>query len=344
MKQAFMPEAKTIVYRDVEKPSPGPGQVLLRVSKIGICGSDIHVFEGKHPLVSFPLVQGHEFSGYVVEIGQDVSGISIGELVVVQPAVGCKSCAKCKAGMIAQCDDLQFIGGAREGGGSEYFVVDAAQVIPLKSAVRPQDAAMIEPLAVAVHNTGKVPSIKGKSVAVMGAGTIGNLTAQVAAKAGANVVIFDINTARLNIAKKCGLDAYDLNGHEAIADIYRRHFGTDRVQVSFECVGKEAALNNCIDHTERGGYVVVPGVYSGYPKVNMIYVQDGELNVLGSLMYSWDDYHASVRIVEEASVELAALQTHILPFKDWAKGYALLLDPSSGAMKVIIDMDGVSVI
>lgn len=343
MKQAFMPEAKKIVYREVEKPQPRKGEVLLRVSKIGICGSDIHVFEGKHPLVSFPLVQGHELSGYVVEMGQDVQGFSLGDLVVVQPAVGCGECVKCKAGMVAQCDKLLFIGGALPGGGSEYIAVDARQLIKLKKDVRPEDAAMIEPLAVAIHNCGKAPALKGKRVAVMGAGTIGNLTAQVAAKAGADVVIFDINAIRLRIAMECGLTAYNLN-EIAVKDAYIKHFGTNKVQVSLECVGRQEALNNCIDNTERGGYVIVPGVYSGYPQVNMIYVQDGELHVNGSLMYTWDDYYEAVTLVECEGVRLSELQTHVLPFCEWIKGYELLLDAQSGALKVLIDMDDASIL
>ncbi len=343
MIQAFMPEAKKILYREVEKPRANAGEVLIRVSKIGICGSDLHVYEGKHPLVHFPLVQGHEFSGYVSEVGGDVQGFTPGDLVVVQPAVGCGTCEKCKAGVVAQCEKLLFIGGALPGGGSEYIAVDARQVLKLKEGVTPEDAAMIEPLAVAVHNCGKVPSLKGRRAAVMGAGTIGNLTAQVAGRVGADVVVFDMNDARLRIAAQCGLKGHHLN-ETGIKDAYLSHFGTDKVHVSFECVGRQEALNNCIDYTERGGYVVVPGVYSGYPQVNMIYVQDGELHVVGSLMYTWNDYREAVSLVERGEIRLVELRTHLLPFREWAKGYGLLLNPQSGALKVMIDMDDMNML
>lgn len=338
MIQAYMPEAKKILYREVDEPKPGAGELLLRVSKIGICGSDLHVYEGKHPLVHFPLVQGHEFSGYVAQTGSGVTGFAQGDLVVVQPAVGCGHCDKCKAGIVAQCENLLFIGGALPGGGSEYIAVDAHQVFKLKEGVSPEDAAMIEPLAVAVHNCGKVPSLSGRRVAVMGAGTIGNLTAQVAKKAGADVIVFDMNEVRLRIAAQCGLKAYHLN-EISIQEAYFQHFGTGKVQISYECVGRQEALNNCIDYTERGGYVVVPGVYSGYPQVNMIYVQDGELHLIGSLMYTWNDYREAVALVEQKDIHLADLRTHVLPFREWNKGYELLLNPQSGALKVIIDMD-----
>jgi len=343
MIQAYMPEAKRILYREVEKPSANTGEVLIRVSKIGICGSDLHVFEGKHPLVHFPLVQGHEFSGYISQIGENVEGFVPGDLVVVQPAVGCGVCEKCRSGVVAQCEKLLFIGGALPGGGSEYIAVDVRQVLKLKEGVAPHDAAMIEPLAVAVHNCGKVPMLKGRRVAVMGAGTIGNLTAQIAGRAGADAIVFDMNDFRLQIAAQCGLNVYNLNKTD-IQDVYRNHFKADKVHVSFECVGRQKALNNCIDYTERGGYVVVPGVYSGYPQVNMIYVQDGELHVVGSLMYTWNDYREAVSLVERGEIRLADLRTHLLPFHEWAKGYELLLNPESGALKVMIDMEDINML
>lgn len=339
MLQAYMPEAQKIKYREVQKPKPGDNQVLLKVSKIGICGSDLHVFDGKHPLVKFPLVQGHEFSGYVAEKGKNVTKIDIGDLAVVQPAIGCGKCIKCKEGKIAQCEDLMFIGGGLHGGGSEYFAVDEAQIIKLNDDVKPGDAAMIEPLAVAVHNIRRVPSIEGKNVLVMGAGTIGNLTAQAAQLFGANsVVVFDINEARVNIAKNCGIDAYDLKQIKNISEIIEM-FGEKKADVSFECVGKEKPLNDCIDNTQRGGDIIVPGVYGADPTVKMIKVQDCELNVTGSLMYTWDDYYKSVELVEKSLVKLFELQTHILPFSKWLDGYHLLKDGNSGAQKVMIDMD-----
>jgi L-iditol 2-dehydrogenase len=333
MLQAYMPKAQEILYRDIEIRKPNDNEVMIKVSKIGICGSDIHVFDGKHPLVNFPLVQGHEFCGYVVKKGEKTTKANIGDLVVIQPAVGCKKCKKCQSGMMAQCDNLAFIGGALSGGGSEYFVAEEEQVIKLNADVKPQDAAMIEPLAVAVHNVNRVPTIEGQDVLIMGAGTIGNLTAQVAKLNGARKVsVFDINQNRLDIAKKCGINAYHAS---EVAHIYEK----SKAQVSFECVGKEKPLNDCIDHTERGGYVVVPGVYSGNPSVEMIKVQDCELNVLGSLMYTWEDYYKSVDLVEKSWVKLSQLQTHILPFSQWLYGYQLLKDQTSGALKIIIDLD-----
>lgn len=341
MLQAFMPTAGNIIYREVEKPVPGKNQVLIKVSKIGICGSDLHVFKGEHPLASAPLVQGHEFSGYVSEKGENVTKVNYGDLVVVQPAIGCGKCKKCKAGLIEQCDDLKFIGSSNtEGGGSEYFLADENQVINLNSGVCPQDAAMIEPLAVAVRCVNRAGDISNKNVIVMGGGTIGNLTAQVAMNKGAKkVVLFDINENRVSIAKKCGIMAYNLNAVEKPDDLIELIFKNKKVEVCFECVGKEDCLNKCIDFLERGGITVIPGVYLNNPNINMSRVQDCEISLVGSLMYSWEDFYQAVDIVKRHDVVLSELQTHSVSFMEWAKGYEILLKKDSDAFKVMVDFD-----
>lgn len=340
MKQAFMPQAEAIEYREVPKPTPKGKEVLLKVSKIGICGSDLHVFEGKHPLVSFPLVQGHEFSGYVTEIGEEVTKVAVGDLTVVQPAIGCGHCERCAEGVFAQCDDLQFIGGALPGGGSEFFLVHEDHVIKMAQGVSPEDAAMIEPLAVAVHTVNKVPDIKGKSLLVIGAGTIGNLTAQVADLMGADhVIVLDIDQNRIDIAKKTDLLAFNSSDPSGIPEIIHDITGKKQVNASFECVGGEIPLNTCIQHTRRGGYVIVPGVYSQDPRVRMIRVQDAELHMCGSLMYTWEDYHRAAAFTASKEIDLAALRTHTVSFDEWIRGYRLLQDKSSGALKVMVDLD-----
>jgi len=340
MKQAYMPRAEVIEYREVPKPTPKGKEVLLKVSKIGICGSDLHVFEDKHPLVSFPLVQGHEFSGYVVEAGEDVTKVAVGDLTVVQPAIGCGHCERCDEGVFAQCDDLQFIGGALHGGGSEYFLVHEDHVIKLEKGVSPEDAAMIEPLAVAVHTVNKVSCIKGKNLLVIGAGTIGNLTAQVADLMGAaHVIVLDIDPNRIEIAKKTDLLVFDSSEPGEIPKIIHDITGKSQVDASFECVGGEVPLNTCVQYTRRGGHVIVPGVYSQDPRVRMIRVQDAELHMCGSLMYTWEDYHRAAAFTASREIDLAALRTHTVGFDEWIQGYRFLQDKTSGALKVMVDLD-----
>lgn len=337
MKQAYIPEPGIIKYRDVKSPIIEPDKVIIKIVKIGICGSDYHVFKGKHPLVGFPLVQGHEFSGYIKEIGQNVQGLNIDNLVTVLPAIGCGVCQKCKQGLTAQCNNLSFIGGDLPGAGSEYLMVNAKQVIKIPEGVSPDDAAMVEPLAVAVHAVKKI-DLQDKNIFIVGAGTIGNLVAQVARVYNAkNIFIADILPFRVKLAKELGFNSINLKNIKSINSYIQKQINS--LNIAFECVGKEIALNNCIDLVERGGYIIVLGVYEGRVKTNMLMVQDKEINMMGSLMYTKGNFKEAVKLIADKKVNVEKLQTDHFPFEEWLKGYKLLEKSPEKTIKVIIDVN-----
>ena len=338
MKQAFVPEALVISYRDVPMPEAGPGDLILKVARIGICGSDLHVFKGKHPLVSFPLVQGHEFSGYVHAMGRGVKGFRVGDLVAVQPAVGCGKCRGCAVKAVNQCRNLSFIGGNLTGGGSEYFRVPQTQVIRIPAGVDVDEAAMTEPLAVAVHAVRKIPYIRGKTIVVAGSGTIGNLVAQTARYYGAGgVLVVERNPFRRETAARLGFQTIDPDDGPPEETIAALTADTE-VQAAFECVGHGDPLNLCIRVVERGGHVIVLGVYSNAVQTEMILVQDKETRVLGSLMYVWNDYREAVRLMRLSKIDLKILQTHHFPLDRWEEGYKILMERPDESIKVLIDV------
>ena len=216
MRQAFVPEVGRIEYREVERPSPGPGEVVIRVGRIGICGSDVHVFKGEHPIVQPPLVQGHEVSGTVVELAPDVESLAVGDIVCIEPAIGCGLCDRCEVGLMAQCEHLDFIGGNLDGPASEYFAVAAAQLVRMRPTTSLDDAAMTEPLACAVHAVRRAGSVSGREVLVTGGGPIGALVAQVAWLQGAHqVIISDPAAGRRRALEACGLETFDPAGNTA---------------------------------------------------------------------------------------------------------------------------------
>ena len=340
MKQAYMPEPGKILYRDVERPVIEPGKVIVKVSRIGICGSDVHVFKGKHPIVKYPLVQGHEFSGYIEEIGEGVTGLAKGDLVTIQPAVGCGNCVKCKKGLFAQCNKLGFVGGDIHGGGAEYFKIQSEHVIKMPKTANADDAAMVEPLAVAVHSVKKVPDIEGEDILIIGGGVIGLLVAQVAKEFKAKtIIISDIIPARNKIAAKCGFLSINPTKVDSFEGELNKLLSGKPLSVVFECVGNEAAFNTCIKVVSRGGHVIVVGVYEAAIRSEMILVQDKELNVIGSLMYTWSDYLQAIDLIDRGRVNLKILQTHHFKFDRWIDGYKLLEEKPDEALKVLIDMD-----
>ena len=174
MKQALMTKPGVIEFMDAPHPgSPKPNEVLLKIKRIGVCGSDIHVFHGEHPATPYPVVQGHEYSAIVEEVGSKVSGVKPGMKATARPQLVCGECGPCKNGQYNACQHLKVQGFQAPGVAQEYFMVPEDRLVVLPDTFTLEQGAMIEPAAVGAHSTGRTSGIKGKNVVVSGAGTIG---------------------------------------------------------------------------------------------------------------------------------------------------------------------------
>jgi L-iditol 2-dehydrogenase len=289
-----------IVFENVAIPNIKDNEVLIKVIRIGICGSDIHVYHGKHPYTPYPVIQGHEFSGKVVKTGKKVKKIKEGDKVVVQPQVVCGECYPCKHGRYNVCDNLKVMGFQTEGCAKEYFKIEEAK---------------------------------------LGAGTIGNLVAQAAkAKGTAKVMITDISKFRLNLAKECGINIildvskYDLN--EEIV----KEFGAERADLILECIGFQATINNAINNARKGSDIIVVGVYPEEVGVNMGFIQDRELRLIGTLMYREEDYLDAIDLIANKKVKADKLITDYFEFKDYDLAYKHIEERKDKVMKVMIKL------
>lgn len=339
MLQAFMPEPYKIEYRDVPVPELGAGQLKLKMKKIGVCGSDIHVWHGRHPYTSYPVVQGHEVAAEVVELGSGVQGFSVGDIVTVQPQVVCGKCYPCTHGMYNDCNELKVMGFQTTGMASEYFVVDAEKCLVLPKDMSLDHAAMIEPLAVAVHAVRRFGDPSGKKAVVIGGGPIGNLVAQVLNALGAEKVIMtELSASRLSIAEKCGIISVD-TGKVALQDAISENFGPDGADVIFECIGNAHTVAQAIDIARKGSDVIIVGVVPDLCSINMGFVQDHELRISGTAMYRVEDYREAIELVAAGKIELSALITNHVPFTKYADAYKLVEEEKDKVMKIIIDME-----
>lgn len=339
MKQAIMTEPGKIKYVDVPVPEVGSNEIKIKMKVIGVCGSDIHVWHGQHPFTSYPVVQGHEISGIVEEVGENVSNFSIGDIVTVQPQVVCGECYPCTHGLYNDCEVLKVMGFQTTGLASEYFVVDAKKALKLPEGMSLEHGAMIEPLAVAVHAVWRFGDIKGKNVLITGGGPIGNLVAQAAKAMGAsNVLLSEISKYRLEVAEKCGITTVnpkDKKLKDAIAD----NFGKDGADVIFECIGNAQVIKEVIDIARKGSEIIIVGVVSDLCEVNMGLVQDHELTIKGSAMYRVESWIEAIRLANEGLIEFDLLITHRVPFSDYSSAYNLIEEQKDKAMKVLIDID-----
>jgi L-iditol 2-dehydrogenase/threonine 3-dehydrogenase len=340
MRQAIMISPGVIEHREI--PEPGQlkdNEVLLRIKRIGVCGSDIHVFHGKHPATPYPVVQGHEYSAIVEAIGKEVTKVKPGMRVTARPQLVCGECGPCKRGQYNACQKLKVQGFQAPGVAQDLFVVPEDRIVVFPETMTLEQGAMIEPAAVGAHSTNRVPGLKGKNVVVSGAGTIGNLVAQFAkARGAAKVLITDISDYRLDIARQCGIDATLNVKTTSFEEGTKSFFGSEGFQIGFEAAGVQSSLDVLMQYVEKGGAVVILGVYSQNPVVNMFYLGEHELNVFGSMMYRQEDYEAAVEMISSGKIITKPLLTTSFPFNKYLEAYKYIEEQGEKSMKVMIEL------
>jgi L-iditol 2-dehydrogenase len=341
MKQSVMTRPGVIEFRDISRPTAGPGEVLVHIQRIGVCGSDIHVYHGLHPYTSYPIVQGHEVSGLIAEVGAGVAGLRVADLVTFMPQVTCGECYPCTHGMEHICESLKVMGFQTDGAGQEYFPVAASKVLKMPGGISLDQAAMVEPVAVGVHAIRRGGGVAGKNVVVLGAGTIGNMLAQSARAAGANkVMLSDINAYKLERAQACGFECAVNPRENDLASVVRNCMGPDRADVIFECVGAEETITAAVDIARKGSTIVIVGVFGKQPVVDIGLVQDRELTLVGTLMYQKPDFEQAVEWLAAGKLNLSALISARFPFEHYLDAYHSIEEARGSSMKVMIELPG----
>lgn len=339
MLQQVMTAPGEIEFREVTIPEIKDDQVKIKIRKIGICGSDIHVYHGKHPFTTYPVTQGHEVSGEIVELGKEVKGLAPGQKVTIQPQVVCGKCHPCRHGKYNLCEELKVMGFQTTGVASQYFVTESSKVTPLPEEMSDDEGAMIEPLAVAVHAVNRAGDVKGLKIAVLGAGPIGNLVAQAAKGMGAeSVLITDISDIRLEKAKECGV-AYTANTkREDFGEAMLRCFGPDKADVIYDCAGNDITMGQAIKYARKGSTIILVAVYEGMAVVDLAVLNDHELDLNTTMMYRDEDYREAIKLANEKKVLLTPLISRHFAFRDYLKAYQYIDDNRETTMKVIINV------
>lgn len=338
MRQAVMTSPGNIEFKNIIDPKPGKGEVLIRIKRIGVCGSDVHVWHGKHPYTSYPVIQGHEFSAIIEELGEEVNDLKVGMKVTAIPQIFCGKCSPCRRGDYHICENLKVQGFQAPGVAQDLFVTDAKKIVPLPEDFSFDKGAFVEPVSVAVHAINKVGNIKGKNVVVLGAGPIGNLIAQAALSNGANVLITDISDYRLDLARKCRIKNTLNSKSESFQSGIKKIFGENGIQVAIECVGIESTISQAVDNIEKGGTIIVVGVFTTKVKIDLGLVQDRELKIFGSLMYKHEDYLEAVKLLSKNKIVTEPLFSQHYHFEDYNDAYRFIDKYREETMKVFIDL------
>lgn len=340
MRIATLTEPEKIVITEIEKPLAKDHEVMIKVDYVGICGSDIHAYYGKHPFISCPITMGHEFVGKVEAVGKNVKGIAVGERVTVMPQIFCGQCEPCKKDRYNICTTLKVIGCQTPGAACDYFAFDASLLKKIPKGMPDEIAATIEPAAVGIHAVQRGEDVTGKNVVVMGAGTIGNVTAQAAmAKGAKSVLITDLSDYRLKVASECGIPNAVNTGNISMEQAIKEAFRGEGADLFFECVGIGATVNQAIELSKKGHDIVVVGVFGNRPEINMGLVQDKELRLIGSLMYVENDYDETIDLMSRGIINTQPLISKVLSLDEYAEAFHYIEKNSDTSLKILIKVN-----
>lgn len=320
-------------------PEPGAGEVLVRVTAVGVCGSDVHYWHrgaiGPF-VVRGPLVLGHECAGEVVALGPGVSGPAVGDRVAMEPGIPCGRCRACREGRYNLCPDVRFWATPPfDGSFAEYVVHPADFCFPLPEGVLDEAGALIEPLSTGVHAARRGRIGPGSSVLVTGLGPIGLVNVMAAFAAGAGSVwASDPVPFRRAAAASLGASILPAGGAEGIAHLHREH--PEGLDVAVDCSGAPAALELCCGAVRPGGAVVLIGMGADRLELPLALLQTREVDLLPVFRYA-HTYPAAIAWVASGRAPLDRLITHRLPMSRVQEAFELVHATAEGAIKVMVD-------
>lgn len=347
MRRLHIPETAKVVIEHVPDVNPSENEIQVNIAYCGICGSDVHAYKGLHPFVPLPAWPGHESSGIVSKLGPSAekSGLAVGDKVTFEPNLVCGECYNCKVGRYNICENLKVMGCQTKGMLADYFVAPASKVVKLPRDMSLKDAAMTEPLAVGLHAVRRAGVQVGDHVVIIGAGTIGLSVLQFVKLSGATkILVVDLIEERLDVARKLGA-THVVNASILSANEYLEKnpnvMGYEGVDITFECVGNEAAINECLKVARKGGKIVVMGVFGKLVNnFNAAWVQDREFNIIGSLMYTMRDIKDTISAIYKGHVNVEPMITSVVGLDEGAKAFEMADKDIKNQLKVMVKIKG----
>lgn len=340
VKAAVIERKNSIHIKDVPMPQLYDGEALIRVRYCGICGSDMHVLHGQHPTAQFPVIPGHEFVGEFVEAkGTGAQDFQPGDLVVAQPFFSCGNCEPCAKGHDNVCRKLQFMGAHCDGAFAEYVKVATRKMYKIPADMDLKLAALVEPVAVAVHDVRRSGLQVGETALIIGGGPIGMLIALIARHTGARkVVISEINEFRCEFARKLGFET--VNPLEA--DFERQmHALTDGkgFDVTFEVSGSKPGITSAVEYTTAGGMIMIIGMtHEPYP-VDLSAVFAKELRMQGVRIHTQYNFIGAVELLKSGVLDemFSTLISKVYPFEHIDQAFEFMQEPGN-YFKFLVEM------
>ena len=318
MRAAVLVAPGRFELREVARPKPRPGEALIRIARTGICGTDMHIFHGAYASESLPMVPGHEFTGHVAALGPNVEGVEEGQPVVVDMNIGCTRCYWCRRNEILNCPKMQQIGITIDGAFADFLSVPARLIIPAPEHVAPEILALTEPLACVVRAARKSKVTFGQSVAVIGAGPIGNLHVQLMRTIGAvPIIVSDISPERVQMALDAGADV-GVSDPAELREVVMDATGGRGTDIVIESVGSPALYAEAQGLVRRGGHLMVFGLTEPGEalKLDILTTILEENSVRGSVAGMGEDMHDALTLLTHGRIKTTAFTGTAYPLED----------------------------
>ncbi|OAS20232.1 zinc-binding alcohol dehydrogenase family protein [Paenibacillus oryzisoli] len=335
MKAIVCEQIEQLKYIEVEEPLVGEAEALVRIRRVGICGTDLHAFKGNQPFFSYPRILGHELAGYVEELGEGVTNLAVGDLVSVVPYMHCGQCIACRNGKTNCCTDMKVLGVHRDGGMVERLALPASHLIRADGLTLDQ-AAMLEPLSIGAHAVRRSELRAGETALVIGAGPIGLGVMILAKQIGANVIAMDINEERLAFCRDwAGVD-HTVNAlqlpKEKLAELTNGEFPT----VVYDATGNARSMTEAFGLVAHGGKLV----YVGLVKADIAFhdpdFHKRELTLMGSRNATMEDFDTVRNALKTGSIDIERYITHRASFGEMVDHFETWLKPESKVIKAMV--------
>jgi 2-desacetyl-2-hydroxyethyl bacteriochlorophyllide A dehydrogenase len=303
-------------------PDLGSDELRVRSVAVGICGSDLHAFDGKHPFIDLPVVPGHEVAGIVDATGSSVASFHVGDRVLLEPSLVCGRCFYCTSGRYNLCENLRVVGCQTAGGLAEAFTAPASRFHRVPDGMTWTEAALVEPMSTATHATRIAGDLRGAVVAILGAGSIGLLTLLAARAAGASIVAVSdpLEGKRTHAIELGAAAAFDPMRSEFVQEV--RKSLPHRPDFVFDCVAGQSSVAQAIALAEKGGTVIVIGVAQRPVEIPLPVVQDREIRIQGSAMYVAEDVRLAIELISNHTVNAERIVTAHFPLEQAAEAFA----------------------
>ncbi len=342
MKALLLSEYNHLEIKDLPNPVPGPDEILIQVSACGICGSDVHGYDGSTGRRIPPIVMGHEAAGIVAGVGSEVMNFKLGDRVTFDSTVYCGKCEYCLKGDVNLCNQRQVIGVSctefrRPGAFAELLTVPARIAYRLPDSFSFAEAAMLEAVSVALHGVAESQMKAGDTVLVIGAGMIGLLLLQAARAAGCSrVFIADVDATRLALAERLGADRTILASGQPLIEDVLQQTGGNGVDVVLEAVGREETIVGAIDCARKGGTVALVGNISPQIMLPLQKVVSRQIRLQGSCA-SAGEYPQAIELIASGKIKVDSLITAIAPLSDGPSWFDRLHAREPNLMKIVLD-------